>query len=1114
VSTSRRSTGWVGALIAVVVQIPFVGAVVVYLSWLVKRKRRGLEEAYQKLRTAHDALADSAEPTRELIELAPDGFLLADFDGRFVDVNRAACGMLGYAQEELIGRRFVDLISAAERPRLRSARDLVREPGQVHRADWALKRKDGGFLPAEVNASTLPDGRWIAFVRDISERKRMEQELRASESKFRTLAEAMPQIVWITGPGGLNKYFNQQWVQYTGLTLEQSYGHGWNTPFHPDDRQRAWDAWQHAVQTDGVYSLECRLRRADGTYRWWLIRGASLHDENGKVIDWFGTCTDIDNLKKTEAALERAREEAEAVTAQLRESEERFRLTIDEAPIGMALVALDGRFVRVNRALCEIVGYDASELTQLTFQAITHPDELNTDLALAEQLARGQIPRYQLAKRYIRKDGTTVDIMLNASILRSPSGAPLFYIAQIEDITLRKRAEEAVRNSEAKFSGIVSISADAIIAIDDAQRITIFNAGAEKIFGYTEAEIVDAPLETLIPERFRSIHHQHVDRFAVGQDVARRMGERGSAIVGRRKNGEEFPADAAISKLDIGGKRILTVALRDVTEQQRAQHELRQSQERFELALQGADLASWDWNIKTGEVIFNSRWAEMRGFRPNEIKPHVDSWISGIHPDDRPRVERALSEHFQGRSAEYETELRVGTKSGRWLWILDRGKVFARDAAGNPTRMVGTELDITERKRFEMEQQFLAEAAGLLAGSLDYEQTLTTVAQLAVRDFADWCIVEVLEEHNHLRRLKVAAADPARASVATQLERLAIDRARPYITRSIVEHKQSLVIEQLTAQDIESFAQGPEHLAVLRALDARSLIGLPLVIHGQFLGTLSFISSTRLYGQGDLRLAEALSDRAAVAIDNARFYRAAVEATQLRDQVLGVVAHDLRNPLGAILLQASALQRKGPEPERRSRKPTESIQRSATRMSRLIQDLLDVAQMEAGKLTIAPEPLSAGALVVEAVDAQNALASSSSLELRLEVERDAPAILADRDRLTQVFDNLIGNAIKFTKAGGRVTVGAVTRPREVVFSVADTGPGIAPEVLPRVFDRFWQATRSDRRGAGLGLPICKGIVEAHGGRIWVESTLGAGSTFFFTIPQALPAEPRPQHVMH
>ena len=249
-----------------------------------------------------------------------------------------------------------------------------------------------------------------------------------------------------------------------------------------------------------------------------------------------------------------------------------------------------------------------------------------------------------------------------------------------------------------------------------------------------------------------------------------------------------------------------------------------------------------------------------------------------------------------------------------------------------------------------------------------------------------------------------------------------------------------------------------------------------------------------------------MATRAALAVEKARLYRIAQHAIQLRDDVLSIVAHDLRNPLGTILMQAAMLRRKGGEPERRSRKPGEVIERAATRMNHLIQDLLDVARMEGGRLTIEQERVSAGQIIADAIQALAPLAASASLELRLQAERELPELWADRSRVLQIFENLVGNAIKFTEPGGRITVGAAPGEGHVLFWVADTGIGIADEHVPRLFERLWQASKAGQHGAGLGLPIVKGIVEAHGGRIWVETKLGAGSAFFFTIPNAPAAE--------
>ena len=437
--------------------------------------------------------------------------------------------------------------------------------------------------------------------------------------------------------------------------------------------------------------------------------------------------------------------------------------------------------------------------------------------------------------------------------------------------------------------------------------------------------------------------------------------------------------------------------------------------------------------------------------------------------------------------------------------ILHTKKVPILDGAGNPLYLLGISEDITERRRIEKDQQFLAEASVVLSASLDYEQTLASLARLVVQRVADWCGVDVIDEHGQLRRIKVASADPAEAALCAVLEQMPPDRGLPHLLRSVIESKQPLVNAHVTPEYIESIAQGPEHSQALLAMGLTSFIVVPLLLRGQTLGAMALGSSTpsRVYGQDDLRLAEALADRAAMAIENARLYRASVEAAQLRDQVLGVVAHDLRNPLSAILLMAGALKRLDPE-------AAETIRSAGTRMDRLIQDLLDVALMESSQLTIERARVSTRELIFGAVEMQRPLASSSSLELRVDMDPDVADVWGDRDRLLQVFQNLIGNAIKFTDAGGRITVSAASTDHEVVFQVADTGCGIAPEDLPRVFDRFWQATRAGSQGAGLGLPITKGIVETHGGRIWVESSEGRGTTFSFTIPTVAPCAPAPR----
>jgi signal transduction histidine kinase len=397
--------------------------------------------------------------------------------------------------------------------------------------------------------------------------------------------------------------------------------------------------------------------------------------------------------------------------------------------------------------------------------------------------------------------------------------------------------------------------------------------------------------------------------------------------------------------------------------------------------------------------------------------------------------------------------------------------------------------------------------ATILSSSLEHERTLTDVAQLVTRSLAEYCLVDLVEEVSERRWLKAVGRDSSKAWICDVLMQFPPERTRPHLTRSAFQTKGPVLIDDVTPEMIGSWSQNDLHRRALDAMDIGSIIAVPLLAHEKLLGVLALVRSkaSHRYTVDDLRIAGALAERAAVALESGRLYRAARQASAARDRVMGIVAHDLRNPLSAILLQASILRRRGSEPDRRSREPVELIERSARRMSRLIRDLLDIASIEAGTLAVECDRVAADHLVEDSATAQKPLALAASLEFRLNVAKNLPEVWGDRERLHQVFENLVGNAIKFTKAGGRVTVGATPKETAVLFWVSDTGTGISADHLPHVFERFWQA-RKGSSGAGLGLPIVKGIVEAHGGRIWVDSTADRGTTFFFTIPVATDAQ--------
>jgi signal transduction histidine kinase len=405
--------------------------------------------------------------------------------------------------------------------------------------------------------------------------------------------------------------------------------------------------------------------------------------------------------------------------------------------------------------------------------------------------------------------------------------------------------------------------------------------------------------------------------------------------------------------------------------------------------------------------------------------------------------------------------------------------------------------------------RFLADAGRTLASSLDYDTTLQAVAELAVPRVACYCVVYVFEEDGRVRRVGLAHEDPARLPALRRLSDFLLDRGAPPRLAEAIPDGELVLVSPVTDAWMRGIAESEEHLALMRGLAPTSLILQTLSVRGRPLGVLELASTRtdRHYGRDDLLLARELARIAATAIDNARLYQRAQEAIRARDEVLRVVSHDLRNPIGAVVMGSAFLQDElseqlGDGPLGRT---LHTIRRSAERANRMIDDLLDISRIEAGRLAIeaAPEPLAP--LLEEALEAQRRAALEQGVELRLRAAGPLPWVRADRDRLLQVLGNLIGNALKFTPAGGRVEVGAVPDGEEVRVFVEDTGPGIPAEQLPHLFDRFWQARRADRRGLGLGLAIVRGLVAAHGGRIWVESEPGRGSRFQFTLPLA----PRP-----
>ena len=478
------------------------------------------------------------------------------------------------------------------------------------------------------------------------------------------------------------------------------------------------------------------------------------------------------------------------------------------------------------------------------------------------------------------------------------------------------------------------------------------------------------------------------------------------------------------------------------------------------------------------------------------------AWLEGVHPDDRAAC-LARWQRSVASSEPYEVDarcLRASDRSYRWHAL---SALPVRDDQGSVVRWYGISTDIEDRRRAEDRLQLLADASAALASGFDVDASLGRVARLAVPLLADCCVFDVVSDNGRTRRVAVAHVDSdAEQAVQTVGDRYASEIDPRHPVARVLQTGEPLVV----AAAQEAFARRPdvatpEHALLLRRSRFSSFMTLPLPGRDRLYGTLTLANvGDRPAASDDLLLASDIARRAGAALENARLYREATVIAGARQEMLAVVSHDLRNPLSAVLTAAALIDRALPAEEGRMRKHARTIRRSAERMSRLIHDLLDLASIEGGRVQLRRQPVDVEGLLAEAAEMMQPLALERGLSLAVTGASTALSVDCDRERVLQIFSNLVGNALKFTPPGGSISIDAAAQGNEVWFSVRDTGFGLMPEQLDRLFERYWQARRTPHEGIGLGLSIVKGLVDAHGGRIWAESKAGHGATFSFTLP--------------
>jgi len=495
---------------------------------------------------------------------------------------------------------------------------------------------------------------------------------------IRLVVDAIPGLVWSTRPDGSAEFFNQRWLEYTGLSAEQARDWGWKVAIHPDDLPRMLEIFHEALNLGRSFEVEGRFRRSDGEFRWFLFRVSPLLDGSGKVVRWYGTNTDLEDRKRAEDSL--------------RLSEQSFRLIVDGIAGLVAIMTSTGEAQVVNRQVLDYFGKTVEQLNGWSTSEAVHPDDLSSVISAWRHSVETVAP-YDVDHRLRGADGVYRWFHARGLPLVDAEGRIVRWYVLLTDIDERKRASEALQQSEERYRSVVETATDAVVSVDQRSQIILVNPATTRIFGYQVSEMIGQPLTMLMPEFMRELHKAGFQRYL--KTNHRNVDWQGVQLTGLRKSGEEFPIEVSLGEVVRNGHHIFTGFIRDTTERKKAVDRIREQEAEL---LQVLDLAPQHTVVlgpDGSRLYINQAGLDYYGIT-------LEQWRSCdlrrlFHSDDWEHMTSGAQIKFTSESP-HEVEVRLRRNDGKYRWFVFRRNPV-RDGQGRVTRWYASGTDIEERKQ-------------------------------------------------------------------------------------------------------------------------------------------------------------------------------------------------------------------------------------------------------------------------------------------------------------------------------------------------------------------------------------------------------------------------------
>lgn len=921
-----------------------------------------------------------------------------------------------------------------------------------------------------------------------------------------------------TDAGGFVNNLNSVAEELTGWSNEEARGRPVDQIFHiihAHTRAKAENPVWRSLREGAVVGLanHTALIARDESERQIADSCAPIRGHNGEILGAVLVFRDV-----TEEYLKRE---------ELTESQERFASISEQVGEIIWEVDANGLYTYISHACQTVLGYLPEQIIGKKHFYDWCPEEKRAEF---KETVLAAFRRHEVFKDHFNQivaiDGRVVDFLTNAIPIVDDNGILRGYRGSDREVTSEVRAQEEIRKSREQFMLAVNGANDGIWDWDLRNNSLFLSAKWKEMLGFKEDELPNAfsSFEDRIHPDDKLRVKSYIEKYLSGKEkyysIDFRMQHRDGSYLWILARGTALYDEKGIAYRMAGSHT-------DITERKQSEELLLEERRRLSEIIQATEVATWEWNLQTGQLMINSRWAEMFGYNLEELEPvSIQTWNDLAHSEDLKISQDLIDQHLNGGLPFYNCECRVRHKDGNWIWVHDRGKIVRRDASGKPLLMSGTHSDITSRKQAAERLDRINQC--LLNLGSDYKQNVTSLTALAGELLGADCAIYNRLEGDLLRGVGCW-------NVPNDFDR--VDSAAGHICYDVIQEGDSgpFVVNDLT--NSKYAITDPNVLKY----NLKSYVGQVVRCHQRAIGSLCVVFQKNLVPTSEQEnilgiLAAALSreeERHRVATE-LRQSTQEIEATnryleevselsrqnalqaqaanQAKSEFLANMSHEIRTPMNGIIGMNGLLLDTTLNQEQRHY--AEMVANSAESLLGVINDILDFSRIEAGKMTISKHEFELRVLLNQITKLLSLKASEKDLEVIYQVDNCVPdLLLGDSLRIRQVLINLISNAIKFTEKGQVVIKVHLSVAEEqsdqsskqikVHFSVSDTGIGISPEKSKDLFDKFTQGDSSTTRrygGTGLGLAISKQLVELMGGQIGVESKLGVGSNFWFSLP--------------